>query len=496
MHLLNNMFGRRLLIYRSTTIRIVSGLLERLAAPEAGRPLNWIADRIGKMGRIQDDWKEPSIRAAWEEHCRGNSIEALAKWEIVRKKWPKRAIGYCGVAACARGSGQLSYASEVIEDALEQFPNDPSVIAEAASIADLRGDWATSAALWEKTINAPDAQLAWRHSYVHALLMVGQYDKAALLLQDLRRRFPDYGGFLALQAMLAGARMNLEQSLAIWSEYRKLFPEDPVGWEHYGRTHQAREFERADEVLRGRVPQESHAESHAAVPIAPLNVEVVDDEDARALLMTFESIGSDCEFGLVQRRFGAEPLGLLRFNSVSFGGLLAALAHRLDSMGDPDNTEMMTLPNGEYFIRDRRWDISMHTFIFQGQQERDALYAKLCRRVAFLKDKLLSDFAEAKKVFVFTSPALTRDELSTLHRSLKSLGSVALLHVKPVSATADGIVSGEAGSVTTLDRDLFVGFLSRPGLPPNGFWDIAFDDWIAVCRKVRNIVETSWFHDS
>ena len=44
------------------------------------------------------------------------------------------------------------------------------------------------------------------------------------------------------------------------------------------------------------------------------------------MLLRFESIGSDCEFGAVQRRYGAEPLGLLRWNDVDILSLEQALA--------------------------------------------------------------------------------------------------------------------------------------------------------------------------
>ena len=43
-------------------------------------------------------------------------------------------------------------------------------------------------------------------------------------------------------------------------------------------------------------------------------------EDARAIVTQFESLGGTghgCEFGLFQRHFGAEPLGLLRWADLS-----------------------------------------------------------------------------------------------------------------------------------------------------------------------------------
>src|SRR5579885_2880091 len=50
------------------------------------------------------------------------------------------------------------------------------------------------------------------------------------------------------------------------------------------------------------------------------------------LMMRFESLGENCEFGLAQRRCGAEPLGLLRFASAPLEKLLAGLEGRFEGM--------------------------------------------------------------------------------------------------------------------------------------------------------------------
>ena len=52
-----------------------------------------------------------------------------------------------------------------------------------------------------------------------------------------------------------------------------------------------------------------------------------------ALMLDFESLGENCEFGLVQRRCGIEPLGLLRFSSTPLPPLLHALRERFAGMG-------------------------------------------------------------------------------------------------------------------------------------------------------------------
>jgi hypothetical protein len=106
-----------------------------------------------------------------------------------------------------------------------------------------------------------------------------------------------------------------------------------------------------------------------------------------------------------------------------------------------------------------------------------------------LREKTLSDLSEAKKVFVFKSPGMRMDELSTLHRALKSIGPVTLLYVTAASAKEE-IGGDQAGEVKQIDRDLFVGSLSRLG-EAEGFWNIAFDEWVAICRKVRGAIDDS-----
>src|SRR5260221_3025006 len=63
------------------------------------------------------------------------------------------------------------------------------------------------------------------------------------------------------------------------------------------------------------------------------------------LMMQFESLGENCEFGLVQRRCGAEPLGLLRFASAPLPVLLAGLRARFEGLGDPGEIDIQISEN-------------------------------------------------------------------------------------------------------------------------------------------------------
>ena len=55
----------------------------------------------------------------------------------------------------------------------------------------------------------------------------------------------------------------------------------------------------------------------------------------KEILGHFESLGDNCEFGLVQRAAGVEQLGFFRFNFAEMPGLLKALDSAFADMDQP-----------------------------------------------------------------------------------------------------------------------------------------------------------------
>ena len=137
-------------------------------------------------------------------------------------------------------------------------------------------------------------------------------------------------------------RDDWEAASDIWSRYATLYPDDWVGGFYRERAATMLQFERAERQL----PQPSYA---------PVAVGHVEDESLRQLMLRFESIGEDCEFGSVQRRYGAEPLGLLRWNDASYPALAAALEQDFAGCGEPETTMLDVGAIDEVYVRDRRW---------------------------------------------------------------------------------------------------------------------------------------------
>lgn len=394
---------------------------------------------------------------AFSAHAAGRYALAVTRWEAALAAAPDLAMCHAGVAANLRETGAIERAASVVAGALRRFPDDLTVMTEAARVADMRLRFEESLPLWRRAAEAADPAPEWMQGEAHALLRLGRLDEAQRVLDRARPRFPDAPGLLAVEALLALERGDWRKAVALWSDYTGRFPEDANGREQLGR---ARERQRT------------------SPPAA-----VSDETEQRHLLLGFESLGDGCEFGHVQSRYGAEPEGLLRWNDVGFDGLLSALGARFAGLGEPANTSLVVMPDRELVIVDRRWGLGLHTFRYDDEEDHGALLQRMCGRIARARDKLLVDLAAAEKIFVFRSSGLDADRLEALHGALRTYGPVRLLDVQPAAPTAPTSFQGAAGELVEVGEGRWVGFLERLGVEAGGAWDVAYEDWLSVCRK-------------
>jgi hypothetical protein len=147
------------------------------------------------------------------------------------------------------------------------------------------------------------------------------------------------------------------------------------------------------------------ADATAAVPAATARASgdhSVDGLPLHELMLQFESLGENCEFGLVQRRCGAEPLGLLRFASAPLPVLLAGLRARFEGLGDPGEIDIQISENQqEYLVVDKRFGFLYHPWVLVGEAEPEIIRQREVKRLPFLRRKLREDLDEARKIFVY-----------------------------------------------------------------------------------------------
>ena len=210
-------------------------------------------------------------------------------------------------------------------------------------------------------------------------------------------------------------------------------------------------------------------------------------EAAAAFIAGFESLGAakgGCDFGLLQRSFGVEQLGLLKWANIPAEGLTRALLQRFDGVGTEAGTELTTrrvsADHQEYCLADRTYSYWSHTFVKVDEMPRERMLKQSLRRLTFLKDKLMEDLAAAEKTFVYKSPdPLDDGAVARLFDAIRGYGPAVLLCVTSAGAATPPC------SIEMRQPGLFVG---HAALSPareeaaEGRYDAAH--WLAFCRHV------------
>jgi hypothetical protein len=202
------------------------------------------------------------------------------------------------------------------------------------------------------------------------------------------------------------------------------------------------------------------------------------------LMLSFESLGDNCEFGLVQRQAGAEPLGLLRFAGifvpieVRLQKLVRALERRFEGLAAP--ASLTVYPDGkdrEFLVRESVYDLMYHTGISEGQIVPDTLRQREIQRLEFLRRKLLDDLRCGSKIWVWRSEATsTIEHVWPLLLALRAFGPNTLLWV------VEGDAEHPSGMAEWLAPDLIKGYVERFA-PYDDATNIRSASWFRMCRN-------------
>ncbi|WP_213979271.1 hypothetical protein [Sphingomonas sp. dw_22] len=149
------------------------------------------------------------------------------------------------------------------------------------------------------------------------------------------------------------------------------------------------------------------------------------------LSMQFASFGNDCEFGFVQRHFGAEPISIFRWANPKADMILHGLRTNFADLGEDLAVELdRQQPRREWIIVDRFYALRQHTFIFEGDPKEENIEVNIRRHLAFLRRQLQEDIALGEKIFVIKSaPNVPEQTARTIALALRELGPGWLLWV-------------------------------------------------------------------
>jgi tetratricopeptide (TPR) repeat protein len=373
---------------------------------------------------------------------------ALLYWRAGRDREPGRADFTTGIGRVLRRAARFDEADRVFSDAYDRHAGDVEFRANYAEVAASRKDWPEALRRWEIALtDFPDVPAVWSMAAT-AYREVGQLDKARSLLAKASKQDPGNAELVVQQALTAEKGSDWKEAIRFWDRASSLLPDDLVIRDARGNAIWERQI--AD--------LEAGESAQSETTASPTDVGGPKEEGAslRSLALSFEGLGDQCEFGIVQRRLGADPIGLFRFAAISAENMIALLDDRFAKLGDPEHTELGLTEGGEYLVRDRRNLYHMHSFVQKDTVDPDVFLSQQVKRLGYLKRKLMDDLTSAEKIFVFKS-SLSRISDETLCDLRAAIGRYG-----------DGILIGlrraepdhPAGSVSVVAPRTLVGYLN------------------------------------
>jgi len=223
----------------------------------------------------------------------------------------------------------------------------------------------------------------------------------------------------------------------------------------------------------------------APAPAEPLpDLSTLDDA---TLIRSFESIGNNCELGIVQRELGAEPLDLYRFSAVPLGWILYGMDRAFAGIdaSDPHEVTLEHRPDGQhyYYVWQREYRIQYETGIRQDLKTPAAMKGESLRRMHYLSWRLMGSLAEGRRIFTYRSERrLEQAELDAFSDRLQSHGP------------AFGLVVHEAddahppGHMEWVAPNLLRATLHKFANPACVVETIQVAPWLALCREAYRLI--------
>lgn len=404
------------------------------AYPHEFWPAYWLATKALREGRFTD---------------------ASVAFRDLVERFSHMPFGYVGLAISCLSLREYREAEDAVETGLARCGYDYWLGFNHAQCADAQHDYATADARWAKLFSAypDDANALGR--WMRVLISLGAYDRVEALLAAAPEDMTQHLQVLFSRALLKSARGQHAEAVLLWRQLRTLEPNDMEIQTAWGQSEQAAQFAMPEEAADTKAPA----------------------KPGDHILAGFTSLGQDCEFGLLQRHFGVEPLGLLRWANVLPQHLSRLLEDGIEAIGDPANTSLIIEPDQNvYYLAMPSYTLKLNTMVKAQTVDEAAFLIEQNRRTKFLLRHLLGQFEDGEKIFVYKRNA--RLDLAVARRlsdALRRYGDVKLLFV------AEAATPEDSGRLERIDSGLVVGQLSGLGTQ-DGAWKIPYERWLALCE--------------
>jgi hypothetical protein len=210
-------------------------------------------------------------------------------------------------------------------------------------------------------------------------------------------------------------------------------------------------------------------------------------------MLRFRALGDNCEFGLAQRHWGAEPIDMLRFAGlhISIEDRLAALTKAVtigfEGLGEPGTfTIELSGPDGhgrqEWYVQEHLYQLRWHTNRWADETGIDPVWEQQSAVAQVWRRNFIETLQTASKPYVWKSnPPHAEADVRKLLKALRTYGPNRLLWVD----VAD--TEHPRQSVDDIGHGLFKGYINRFA-PYDRAWEIQLDDWLVICARASEVM--------
>lgn len=403
--------------------------------------------------------------------------EELSRWHLVRHQFPNNGNGYTQGAQALARMKRFSEAEGLLSAGLANLGEDNGLLAERAILAGKAERWTEARDRWRLVEGRMQLDATSLGHYAIALLKTGEVAEAKAQLEAGLERFPRHIGLRIALAETASANAEWLTALNIWRSISEDEPNSPRAIAGLGQAswlytmhmrESGQELTSSDEGLE-----------------APVDVGLENDATIKKMLTRFESLGRNCEFGLVQRHYGAEPLGLLRWTQTASNTLIAGLRERFEGLGELENT-VMEPDASEIWARDTKYGFRFHTFTkAHAGFDLEKFRVKQARHLAYMRQMFLERLEDGNNIYVYVATfGITDSDVDKIYAALSPYPNTKLLIIHRANTLE------EIGTVKHKYDGLYFGYVERFGRD-RGHWDLDFKGWTNLCTRFLSMVDNT-----
>ena len=319
--------------------------------------------------------------------------------------------------------GKAGEALKLIQKAERRNIFHPDLFLAKAKAHKLLGDSQSHYAAIESYIKENERDVLHHLKIVEEEIAQKDFEYAQKHLNQIKKRFPLSGHTHAIQAKIYCTQ-------EYWGQAASALLEKQI----YGKLDD-RDVDLVHQINQARKISNPLKNDSALLQL--FATEQVKEILRRAVYEHFESLGTDCEFGFIQRENGREPLTLFRWGHIPYEAMVRLFNNQLDNFITQDTTRLKLTLNeatgdSEYHFLEDIYQFGSHTFYTKKNidinSSEEFLHKKALTHFSFIKRKLQEDLEDANKIFVYKSKErLSVEQCQALSQALRKMGDNKLV---------------------------------------------------------------------